>query len=126
MYFNLQSFFSHIAYLFGFFMFSWLPHFDPKMFCFPCIRFMVCLRAITLFLWVQFVLLVFGMFCFICIVLSYLDIFVVFLLSPVHSAFFPRIVLSLLFFLSVLTCSCIFPWLVVVDFLFENPNMNNV
>ena len=46
----------------------------------------------------------FGMSCFVCIILSCLDIFLVFLLSPVPSDLFPRVVLlfllGLLFFFS--------------------------
>ena len=42
----------------------------------------------------------FGMSCFVCVALSFVDIFVIFLFSPVLSALFPQVVL--LFFLVLL------------------------
>ena len=52
----------------------------------------------------------FGISCFVCMVLSCLDTFLVFLLSPVPSSLFPRVVFTCVaFFLFTPICSCVFP-----------------
>ena len=98
-----------------FIMFSWLPYFTQKLFSFSCIWLLVCFHVISPNLLVEFSCC-FGMFCFVCIVLPFVDIFLIFLLLPVLSGLFPQVVLSflLLLFLFVPTCSSIFP---VISFL---------
>ena len=83
-------------------MFSWLPYFIPKLFSFSCIRLLICFRIISPPPLVGriFFFCCFGMFCLVCIVLLFLDIFLIFLLSPVLSGLFPQVVL--LFFLVLL------------------------
>ena len=56
----------------------------------------------------------FGMSCFVCIVLTFVNISLIFLLSPVHSGLFPQVVL--LFFLVLLFpfCSDVFQRLSIV------------
>ena len=76
--------------------------FSPKSFGFFCIRLLVCFR-VFFHLLVEFSLVFFFFFFFwnvlffVCIVLPFLDIFLIFRLSPVLSGSFPKVVL--LFFL---------------------------
>ena len=67
-------------------MFSSFPYFVPKLFCFLVIQLLVCCQALTHYLQVEsfplFWNFLFGQYFF----LSCLDIFLVFLLSPVPSS----------------------------------------
>ena len=85
--------------------------FAPKLFSFLVIWLLVCLLAIFPYLLVKVFFHCFGMFYFFCIVLSCLDIFLVFcLLSPVPFDLFHRTRFYLCcFFFFVLTCSNLFP-----------------
>ena len=68
--------------------------FYSKMLSIPCIILLVCLHT-----------------CFVCIILLFLDIFLIFLLSPVGSGLFPRDILLfflILFFFFVPTYSSVF------------------
>ena len=96
-YFRLWSFslFYHATYLFDFtVLLSSFPYFAPKLFCFLLIRFLVCFRTFSPNLVVDFFFV--GMSCFVCIVLSCLDINLVFLFLSVPSGLFPRVVLFFL------------------------------
>ena len=71
----------------------------------------------------------FGIFCFVCIVLPFVDIFLIFLLSPGHSGSFPQVVLSFFLVLPFPFCLYMFQrfsfvlpfWYVFVDFLSAFP-----
>ena len=69
---STSNFFPHVAYLFSFsVMFSSLPYFAPKLFCFFIIRLLVCLRAISLCLLVELFSLFWNvLFCLYCFILS--------------------------------------------------------
>ena len=41
-----------------FIMFTWLPYFTPKLFSFPCLRLLLCLRAISPYSLVEFAFIV--------------------------------------------------------------------
>ena len=83
-------------------MFSWLPYFTPKSFSFSNIFLLVCFREISLNLLVEFSFVLEGFV--LSIILTFVDIFLVFLLSPVHSGLFSQVVL--LFFLVLLFPFC--------------------
>ena len=72
-----------------FVMFLWLPYFSSKSFGFSCIRLLVCFRVISSQLLIKIFFRCVEMFCFVCIVLPYVDISSNFLLSPVLSGLFP-------------------------------------
>ena len=79
----------------AFVMFSSILYFAPELFVsfsFGCWYFFLPLPILL----VEFFFRCFGMSCFICIVLSRLNNFLVFLLSPVTSGLIPRVVLSFL------------------------------
>ena len=80
-----ESFF-RVADSFGFsVVFSSFPYFAQKLFCFLVISLLVCLRAFPPpASWKNF-FRCFRMSCFLCIVLSCFDIFLVSFLSPVTS-----------------------------------------
>ena len=85
--------FYHVAYSFGFFvMFSWLSCLLQN-----CSAFLasgcwyVSCHLLSLVGRIYF--RCFRMFCFVCVVLPFLDIFLIFLLSPKFSGLFPQVVL---------------------------------
>ena len=86
-------------------------HILLQFFCFLVIRLLVCLRAISLYLQVEFFFYYFGISYFVSIILSCLHIFLVCLPSPVTSDLFPQVVFSFslrCFFVFVPTCSSVF------------------
>ena len=115
MYFHFQSFFKLVAYPFVFFFFGHLLlvaifyseivqhlfHLVVGMFSYhlPQLVGRIFFRC-------------FGMSCFVCILLPFLDVFLIFLLLPVLSVFFSSccVVISPLccFFLFIPTCSSVF------------------
>ena len=73
-------------------MLSSFPYFALKLYCFLVIRLLVCVCIFFPYLLIEFFFRCFGKSCFVCIIWSCLDILFVFLLSPLPSAIFPRIV----------------------------------
>ena len=122
MYFHFRTFFEafeffyHIAYPFGFFcvMFSWLPHFSPKLFVHSVVGMFSCYLSSFLG---RIFFRCFGMSCFVCFVLLFVDISLILLLS---------LVLFGLFFLALPFLICLYMfqrlsfvlsfWPVFVDF----------
>ena len=86
---SLVILFIHSAFLLCFF---WLPYFCPKSFGFFCIRLLACFRVIVDRIFFR----CFGMSCFVCIVLPFVDISLIFLLSPALSCLFSQVVLLFL------------------------------
>ena len=115
--------FIHSAFRYVF----WLPYFSPESFGFSCIRLFSChLLPIT----GRNVFLCFGMSCFVCTVLPFVSISLIFLLSPRICGLFPQVVfLFLLFVLAFPFCLFMFHcfhivlsfWPVLVDFLSAFP-----
>ena len=64
----------------------WLPYFSPESLGFFCIRLLVCFVDRIFFH-------CFGMSCFACVVLPFVDISLIFLLSQVLSGLFPQVIL---------------------------------
>ena len=58
----------------------WLPYFCPKSFAFPCIQLLECFRVISSHLFAEFSFIVFTYPSFVCIVLHFVDISLVFFL----------------------------------------------
>ena len=73
------------------FMFSWFAYFALKLICFP--KYFVGTSLCNFPQIAGRIFSCFEMFCFVGIVLSCLGIFLVFLLLPVSSGLFPRVVL---------------------------------
>ena len=91
-------------YPFGFFiMFSWLPYFSTKLFNFSCIQLLEGI-VLSLSLLVRISFRCCGMSCFVWIVLPFVDIFLIFILSPVLSGLFPQVVLLFFLVLSFRFC----------------------
>ena len=114
----------YVAYLFGFF---WLSYFAPKFFCFPCIRLLVCLRAISAYLLVEF----FSLFWNVLFSLYYfiLSLYLVNLHFFASSFWFISsgcvVIFTCVAFFLFVPCSCVFPlfyyFLLVINFLFAFP-----
>ena len=95
--------FCYVAYQFSFLVvFSWLPYFTPKLFSFLCTLFLVCLRAISPYLFVEFSFVVLE--CPVFSVFFFYLFSIYFWSPPLHelTGLFPRsallFVLILLFF----------------------------
>ena len=108
----LQILFRHDAYPFGFFHVLLVAIFYSKIFqllSHPVVGMCSChLPQLVGRIFYR----CFGRFCFVCIALPFVDIFLIFLLSPVLSGLFPQVVLLFFlccFFLFVLTSGSIFP-----------------
>ena len=84
--------------------FSLLPYFTPELFSFSVHPVVGMCSCHLLQLVGRIFFRCFGMFCFVCIALSFVDSFLIFLLSPVLSDLFPQIVL--IFFLVLLFSFC--------------------
>ena len=118
--------FIHSAFLLCFLR----SHILLKIFLFPCHPVAGMSSCILPLLTGRIFFRYFGMSCFVCIVLSCLDIFLVFLLSPVPSDFFPWFVLFALIVMSLFSfrpnifqrfSSVLSFFIVVVDFLYVFP-----
>ena len=103
--------------------------FNPKLFGFSCIQLLLCFRVISPPFVGRISFSCFGMSCFVCIVLPFVDIFLIFLLSQVIFGLFPQVVLLFLFVLPFPFCLYMFQrlsyalsfWPVIVDFLSAFP-----
>ena len=99
-YFRLTLFFQsylffHVVYPFGFSVFLFVPIFCSKLFYFPCHLVVSITSCILHLLTFRIFSRCFGKSCFVYIILSCLDMFLIFL-SPVPSDLFPRFILYIL------------------------------
>ena len=74
-------------------MFLWLPYYSPKSFGFFFIRLFGMFSCHSLPIVDRIFFHCFGISCFVCIVLAFLDVSLFFLLWPVLSGLFPQVVL---------------------------------
>ena len=77
-------------------MFLWLPYFSPKSFGLFYIWLLVCFRVTPSQLLIEISFVVLECPFFVCIVSSFVDISLVFVLWPVLSGFFPQVLLLFL------------------------------
>ena len=100
MYFHFQSFFKLVAYPFVFFLFFFFGHLLLVAIFYSEIVQHLFHLVVGMFsyhlpqLVGRIFFRCFGMSCFVCILLPFLDVFLIFLLLPVLSGLFPRAVLS--------------------------------
>ena len=117
--FKSLQFSCNIVYPFSIFvMFFWLPYFRPKNVPFLWHLIVGMFSCHSLPIVDRIFFRCFGKSCFICIVLPFVDISLIYLLSPALSGFFPHVILLFFLVLPVPFCSRLFQRLSLVFFVF--------
>ena len=102
----------------AFFMFSWLPYFNPKLFVFFCIWLLVLFLMSSPQLVGNISFRCFGMSCFFLCCFTLSDIVLIFLLLQVFSGLFPQVILLFFRMLPFSFCPYMFQHFSFVSLLF--------